>query len=718
MDPQLTVVHHKEFANQNEECAAGFNSEEKLEIETLNYNSRNLTCVHCDFTYTDHEILEKHLSSIHPEFSDLTNIVIYQKTAKLFHCQLCFFTNKVYSDVYNHVAKQHPKLSKSEIASQIKEPSEGTGRETNKQPRATKRKPKESKVIEKGKSTKRRRRGRRKRTETTVSTIELNPPKPPETGLSAVEGQPVKRKPGRPKRKVEETKTDLNCSKCGIRFGSLNELNVHNCQKKKMKDSNTPPFDFEHSEYSGRYSTQYGSTRKSAVSNINSKEPAGLNKSEKSAVLSNPEKLTISNNPADNAVPNNLNELTNSTNAKNLTTSQDSAETSEEKNYVKSLHENVKYVRGTFFCNSCKFHCKSKSSALYHVVRVHDKPYPYKCGECGRCFVMDKELQRHMSVHTGEAYYKCSKCDFESDYARAFKNHEKQCTAQQREDNYSENTDAKKQQSTVQDVKSISSEPPSIEPLSFGKEELQPQEKSVSKVESSETVLSAEGKCVELSADQIQGSNLQCLKTEEPTVAPQQDTASLKEIISCLECGKTFEEQDMYQKHKVLHAVQKPLISEFTRDGSVSSDVEKNTERKTFSCIPCNIKYQSEEDLQHHLNIHKPNTEGKNFNCEICSARFEKQIDLRDHLKIHKQNISKTNQANMADNRTLYKCHYCPYSTYLFVNYIGHVKIAHSNEFPIHCTSCGDGFQLPGELRKHKCQQSQSGSVISNQGDE
>ncbi|XP_069747269.1 zinc finger protein 678-like [Narcine bancroftii] len=714
MDPQMAMIHRKEFALQNEESSVGFNTKEKLKTERHNYASGSLTCVHCDFTYTDHEVLEKHLDSIHPEFSDLTNIVIYQKTAKLFHCQLCFFTNKVYSDVYNHVATQHPKLSKSEVASQIKDPNEGTGSETNKHPRATKRKLKESKVIEKEKSTKRRRRGRRKRTEIAVSTIEIKPTKPTETGLSTVEGQPIKRKPGRPKRKVEEAKTDFNCAKCKTRFNSPNELNTHNCQKKKMKGSNTPLFDFEYSNYSGRYPPQYESTRISAVSQTTSKEPADLNKSEKSGVFNNPEKLTMPNIAADHAVSNNL-KLTNS-DAKKLTTSHDAAEASEEKDYVKSLQENVKYVRGTFYCVTCKFHCKSKSSALYHVVRVHDKPYPFKCGECGRCFVMDNELQRHMSVHTGEAYYKCSKCDFESDYARAFKNHEKQCTSQQREDNSSE----KKQQNT-QEMKSISSESPAVQPPSFSTEEVLSQEISLSKVESSEAVLPAEAgkKGLELTAGQNEASRLQYLEAEEPIAALQQDSTSTKDNVICHECGMTFEEQDLYEKHKVLHAVQKPLISEFTRDVSVSSnDVEKNVERKTFSCIPCNVRYQSEEDLQHHLNIHKPNNDGKIFNCEICSARFEKQIELHDHLKIHKQNISKTNQANMPDNRTLYKCHYCSYSTYLFVNYIGHVKIAHSNEFPIHCTACGDGFQLPGELRKHKCQQSQGNSVISSQGDE
>ncbi|XP_055493047.1 zinc finger protein 208 [Leucoraja erinacea] len=719
MDPQIAAIHRNNFTSQNEECTVEFNTGEKMKSELLNFNSGHLTCVHCDFTYTDHETLEKHLGSIHPEFSDLTNVVMHQKTAKLFHCQLCFYTNKVYRNVYNHVAMQHPEPSKSEIASQIKELIAGTGKETNKQSRVTKRKLKEAKVIEKGKSPKKKRGRKKKRSEIIANTVEIKPTKPVEPSVTTVDGQPVKRKPGRPKRKVEEVKTDLNCTKCGTRFSSLNELNIHNCQKKKLKDSNSPPYELEFSDYSGQFPIKYGSTRKSIALSNTSKELAGSNKFEKSTVLTNPDKLTISNNPAVHAMSNDFSELTNADNAMKLPTPLDPAETSAEKDYVKRLQENVKYVRGTFHCNTCKFHCKSKSSALYHVVRVHDKPYPYKCGECGRCFVMDKELQRHMSVHTGEAYYKCSKCDFESDYARAFKNHEKQCTAQPREDTCSENIDAKKQQNTVQEIKSLGPESPSVPPPSFVKEEAQSQENSLSKVEPSEAELPAETekKCVEQSAGQVQASKLPHLEAAKPTAAYQQDSGSPKESISCPECGKMFEEQDMYQKHKVFHAVQKPLISEITREVSVS-DEEKTAERKIFSCIPCNVKYQSEEDLQHHLNIHKPNAEGKNFNCDICSARFDKQIDLRDHLKIHRQNISKTNQTGMPDNRTLYRCNYCPYSTYLFVNYIGHVKIAHSNEFPIHCTSCGDGFQLPGELRKHKCQQSQSGGIISSQGDE
>ncbi|XP_067842263.1 zinc finger protein 678-like [Heptranchias perlo] len=702
MDQQITAIHKKEFTRQNEECAVGFNTK-KLETKSqLNNTSRYLTCVHCDFKYTDHEALETHLGSIHPEFSDLTNIVVYQKSAKLFHCQLCFFTNKVYSNVYNHVSTQHPKLSKNEEASQTTEPHEGIASESSKQLRATKRKLKESKVIEEKKSIKRGRRGRRKRTETVSSTIEIQPIKHAETSTSTIEVQPVKRKPGRPKRKLEETKSksvDFNCEKCGTRFNTLDELNKHNCQKKKQKDANAPLFEFEYCDYSGRYPIQYESTRKPTVSN-NPKEPAVLNNPEEQAVSKNPKELTDSNNP------------------KKQTVSNEPEESSEEKNYAKSLQENVKYVRGTFYCNSCKFHCKSKSSALYHVVRVHNKPYPYQCGECGRCFVMDKELKRHMSVHTGEAYYKCSKCDFESDYARAFKNHEKQCTSQQREDNYCENIGANKQQNAEEERKLISSESPSLQPHSSHKEEVQLHGNSFAKIESSE----AGKKYLHLNAGKIQASKLQLLEPAECGVAHQHDSASSKDnILSCHECGKIFEEQDMYQKHKLLHVLQKPLTCEFTHDdvATLNDDMEKNhTERKTISCDFCNAKYENEEDLQHHLNIHKPNAEVKMFNCEICSTRFDKKIDLHDHLKIHKQNISKANQSNVTDNRTLYKCHYCSYSTYLFVNYMGHVRIAHTKDFPIHCSSCGDGFQLPAELKKHKCQQAQDGSVISSQGNE
>ncbi|XP_041055490.1 zinc finger protein 729-like [Carcharodon carcharias] len=713
---QITVIHKKEFTRQNEECVTGFNTKEKLETKSqLNNTSGYLTCVHCDFKYTDHETLETHLGSVHPEFSDLTSIVIYQKSAKLFHCQLCFFTNKVYSNVYNHVTTRHPKLNKSEETFQTKEPLEVVASESRKPLRAAKRKLKEPKVIKEEKPIKKRR-GRRKRSEIASSTIEIQPIKPAETSSSTIEVQPVKRRPGRPKRKLEETKSksvDFNCEKCGTRFNTADELNIHNCQKKKQKNAKTALF--EHSDYSGRYPIQHESTRKSTVSN-NSKE-AAVSRTEKPAVSNSPEKLTTPNNPAEHTVSNNPKDLTNSNNPKKVTVSNDPEEPSEEKDYAKSLQENVKYVRGTFYCSFCRFHCKSKSSALYHVVRVHDKPYPYQCGECGRCFVMDKELKRHMSVHTGEAYYKCSKCDFESDYARAFKNHEKQCTSVQREDNCSENIDADKQQNAVQERKLISSESPSVQPHSSRKEEVQLHENSFPKMESE-----AGKKYLQLNTGKIQASKFQLLEPAECVMAHQQDSASSKDnILSCHECGMTFEEQDLYQKHKFLHSVEKPLTCEPTHDdvATLSEDVEKNhAEQKTFNCDSCSAKYQSKEDLQHHLNIHKPNIEGKTFNCEICSSKFEKQIDLRDHLKVHKQNISKTNQSNMTDNRTLYKCHYCPYSTYLFVNYIGHVRIAHTKNFPIHCSFCGDGFQLPAELKKHTCQQSQGGKVISNQGDE
>ncbi|XP_038674837.1 zinc finger protein 729-like [Scyliorhinus canicula] len=688
---QITVIHQKEFTEQNEECVAGFNTKEKLETNSqLNNTSGCLICVHCDFKYTDHETLETHLGSIHPEFSDLTSIVIYQKSAKLFHCQLCFFTNKVYSNVYNHVTAQHPKLDKNEDPFQIKEPLAVVTNKTSKPPRATKRKLKEPKVIKEEKPIKKRR-GRKKRTEIASGTIEIQPVKPAETNSSATDVQPVKRRPGRPKRKVEETKSvDFKCQKCGTRFNTVDELNIHNCPKKKQKDANTAPFN-----YSDHYPVQHESTRKSTASS-NPKEAAA------SISL---EKLTAPNNPADN-------------NHKKETVSNDPEESSQEKDYAKSLQENVKYVRGTFYCSFCRFHCKSKSSALYHIVRVHDKPYPYQCSECGRCFVMDKELQRHMSVHTGEAYYKCSKCDFESDYARAFKNHDKQCTAQQREDNCSENIIADKQQNADQERKLVDSELPSVQPHSSHKEKEQLHENSFPKIASAE----AGKKYLKLNVGKIQVTKFQLLEPTECVEAHQQDSTSSKDnILSCHECGKTFEEQDLYQKHRLLHSVQKPLTCEPTHENvaNLSDDIEKNhAEQKTFDCDSCNVKYQSKEDLQHHLNIHKPNIEGKMFNCEICSKKFERQIDLRDHLKVHKQNISKTNQSNMTDNRMLYKCNYCSYSTYLFVNYIGHVRIAHTKNFPIHCSFCGDGFQLPAELKKHTCQQSQGGKVISNQGDE
>ncbi|KAM5288534.1 chromosome alignment-maintaining phosphoprotein 1 [Ctenodactylus gundi] len=75
--------------------------------------SARLECDHCSFRGTDYENVQIHMGTIHPEFCDemdaggLGKMIFYQKSAKLFHCHKCFFTSKMYSNVYYHITSKH-----------------------------------------------------------------------------------------------------------------------------------------------------------------------------------------------------------------------------------------------------------------------------------------------------------------------------------------------------------------------------------------------------------------------------------------------------------------------------------------------------------------------------------------------------------------------------------------------------------------------------------
>ncbi|XP_006851593.1 PREDICTED: chromosome alignment-maintaining phosphoprotein 1 [Chrysochloris asiatica] len=82
-------------------------------FQDLRKASARLECDHCNFRGTDYESTQIHIGTIHPEFCDdmdtggLGKMIFYQKSAKLFHCHKCFFTSKMYSNVYHHLTAKH-----------------------------------------------------------------------------------------------------------------------------------------------------------------------------------------------------------------------------------------------------------------------------------------------------------------------------------------------------------------------------------------------------------------------------------------------------------------------------------------------------------------------------------------------------------------------------------------------------------------------------------
>ncbi|KAM5180174.1 chromosome alignment-maintaining phosphoprotein 1 isoform 1-T4 [Mantella aurantiaca] len=88
-----------------------------------------LDCSRCSFHGSDYKVTQIHMGTIHPEFCEEINtgglgkLVFYQKSARLFHCHRCFFTSKMFANVYYHILNQHTLTDKwSKEAKPIVEP--------------------------------------------------------------------------------------------------------------------------------------------------------------------------------------------------------------------------------------------------------------------------------------------------------------------------------------------------------------------------------------------------------------------------------------------------------------------------------------------------------------------------------------------------------------------------------------------------------------------
>ncbi|KAF2979533.1 hypothetical protein EK904_008713 [Melospiza melodia maxima] len=82
-------------------------------LQILRKTTERLECDYCSFRGTDYENIQIHMGTVHPECCDemdaagLGKLIFYQKSAKLFHCHKCFFTSKMYCNVYYHIKAQH-----------------------------------------------------------------------------------------------------------------------------------------------------------------------------------------------------------------------------------------------------------------------------------------------------------------------------------------------------------------------------------------------------------------------------------------------------------------------------------------------------------------------------------------------------------------------------------------------------------------------------------
>ncbi|XP_077060021.1 zinc finger and BTB domain-containing protein 40 isoform X3 [Siphateles boraxobius] len=76
-------------------------------------------------------------------------------------------------------------------------------------------------------------------------------------------------------------------------------------------------------------------------------------------------------------------------------------------------------------CDMCDKTFKHSSGLLYHKRTEHFEERPYACEECGAKFAATSSLKNHMRLHTGEKPFHCKHCDMSFSVAAALSYHTK-----------------------------------------------------------------------------------------------------------------------------------------------------------------------------------------------------------------------------------------------------------------------------------------------------
>ncbi|XP_066505711.1 zinc finger protein 425-like [Hoplias malabaricus] len=105
----------------------------KKQVLSSEKGSKNLQCPYCLIQYNTKCSFQIHVGSQHPLHCEeisvgrLGKVIFYQRTARLFHCYICFFTAKDYTKLFDHLLVQHSFSGKAlELKLKAEEAKEGS----------------------------------------------------------------------------------------------------------------------------------------------------------------------------------------------------------------------------------------------------------------------------------------------------------------------------------------------------------------------------------------------------------------------------------------------------------------------------------------------------------------------------------------------------------------------------------------------------------------